>query len=236
MPHVIQIEAMMLQYSLANHVYTCVDGDQVVILDLKRDKYLYVPRAEFRALVSRMTATAGDSDTQSCEPTLLRGFIERGLLTNHRGGRRHLEAKDYPAATESLRQGPGYVTFAEVSRFFVSASFAFASLRLTPLQQVVDGVAHRRKVSAGSDAVDRNCCRERMRAFHRMRPLFPRDNSCLFDSLALLRFLTFYGQFPRWVFGVQMGPFAAHCWVQSKDLVLNDELEHVRSYNPIMIV
>jgi len=72
--------------------------------------------------------------------------------------------------------------------------------------------------------------------FHGLRPFFPRDYLCLFDSLALFIFLANHGVSPRWVFGVQSDPFAAHCWLQEGPLLLNDTLDRVTPYTPIMSV
>jgi hypothetical protein len=68
-----------------------------------------------------------------------------------------------------------------------------------------------------------------------LRPLYPRPYLCLFDSLGLLHFLAQFRHFPRWIFGVKLEPFAAHCWVQSGDTVLNDTVEVVRQYTPILV-
>ena len=38
-----------------------------------------------------------------------------------------------------------------------------------------------------------------------------------------------------WVFAVKGAPFAAHCWIQLGDIVLNDSVENVRAYTPIMV-
>lgn len=42
----------MSQYLLASHVYLCVTDDHVVLLDLKRDKYLGVGRGQMKALAA----------------------------------------------------------------------------------------------------------------------------------------------------------------------------------------
>jgi hypothetical protein len=52
----------------------------------------------------------------------------------------------------------------------------------------------------------------------------------------LLEYLAWYRIFPTWVFGVQTRPFAAHCWLQHENIVLNDTVEHVTRYTPIMTV
>jgi hypothetical protein len=56
----------------------------------------------------------------------------------------------------------------------------------------------------------------------------------LFDSLALLEFLAVYRFFPRIVFGVVADPFQAHCWLQDDAVVLNDDLERLGKYQPIL--
>ena len=73
--------------------------------------------------------------------------------------------------------------------------------------------------------------------FERLRPfaLTARDQ-CLRDSLALMSFLASMGLRARWIIGVRTRPFGAHSWVQIGDLVLNDHHEHVRAYQPILVV
>lgn len=75
-----------------------------------------------------------------------------------------------------------------------------------------------------------------VRQFNTLRPWFPRNYLCLFDSLALLELLARYHLFPSWVFGVHAEPFEAHCWVQQHDVVLNDTLARVERFAPIMAV
>jgi hypothetical protein len=74
-------------------------------------------------------------------------------------------------------------------------------------------------------------------AFATLRPFFfAAKDACLFDALSLSEFLAGYGLFPNWVFGVQSRPFAAHCWLQLDGVVLNDTIDHVQRYTPIMVV
>jgi hypothetical protein len=72
--------------------------------------------------------------------------------------------------------------------------------------------------------------------FDSLRLFYPRPYLCLFDSLALIHFLARFGLYPDWVFGVQADPFEAHCWVQAGSVVLNDTVERVSAFTPIMYV
>ncbi|GAD58270.1 hypothetical protein MBEBAB_0520 [Brevundimonas abyssalis TAR-001] len=38
------------------------------------------------------------------------------------------------------------------------------------------------------------------------------------------------------VFGIKLVPFGAHCWVQAGETVLNDTVDNVSEYTPIMVV
>ncbi|MET0535632.1 MAG: lasso peptide biosynthesis B2 protein, partial [Steroidobacter sp.] len=59
--------------------------------------------------------------------------------------------------------------------------------------------------------------------------------ACLFDSLAMLYFFFGEGVQPQWVIGVRSSPeFVAHSWIQHRATVLNDSVERVSVYTPIM--
>ncbi|NJO13234.1 MAG: lasso peptide biosynthesis B2 protein [Gammaproteobacteria bacterium] len=80
-------------------------------------------------------------------------------------------------------------------------------------------------------------CLHAARVFEALHPLvFASRNRCLFHSLALIEYLARHELYPRWVFGVQAVPFAAHCWVQQEGQVLNDTVEHVSRYTPILSI
>jgi hypothetical protein len=72
-------------------------------------------------------------------------------------------------------------------------------------------------------------------AFAAARGLRGAREACLKEALALLYYLGRAGCAADWVFAVKGAPFAAHCWVQLGDIVLNDSLENVRAYTPIMV-
>ena len=69
------------------------------------------------------------------------------------------------------------------------------------------------------------------------RPLlFSARNACLFDSRTMLELLYYHRIFPTWIFGVHTQPFQAHCWLQLGDLVVNDTVETVSRFTPILAI
>ena len=74
------------------------------------------------------------------------------------------------------------------------------------------------------------------KSFLRVRPWYPRNYVCLYDSLALMLLLESYRIRADWIFGVREDPFVAHCWVQHGETVLNDHFDRIRNYVPIMAI
>jgi hypothetical protein len=104
------------------------------------------------------------------------------------------------------------------------------------MQQTVESVQLRNQRRVVSQVPDDKALRELVAIFHHLRAYYVRKYLCLFDSLALIEFLARYRHFPQWVFGVTAEPFNAHCWVQEQDCVLNDTVEYVRGFTPIMAI
>ena len=126
---------------------------------------------------------------------------------------------------------------ADTAAFLKAVVQATIVLRWGSLERAVRRVKTRRARLQGSQLFDIKRTRELVSVFTDLRPLlFTSREACLFESLVLLEFLACYGIFPRWIFGVRARPFAAHCWVQQGDVVLNDTLGHLARYTPIMMV
>ena len=75
-----------------------------------------------------------------------------------------------------------------------------------------------------------------VRAFEHARLLRSAADRCLPRSIALKLRLAKLRHRTHLVIGVKDRPFGAHAWVQHGDIVLNDSLEEVRRYTPILII
>lgn len=130
------------------------------------------------------------------------------------------------------------IHFADTLRFLTAFVKAHLALKWQTLETVVSRVRHRKLQNAmPAKTSDTMRAGQLIAIAERLRPfVFSAHNRCLFESLLLIEYLARYRIFPDWVFGVHMAPFNAHCWVQYGDVVLNDTLEHARSFTPIMAV
>jgi hypothetical protein len=241
----------MQSYFLAPHVYPCVTDDHVVLLDLARDKYVGVAREQVSVLAGRVKGWpiigAIESPLDGRAPgsraeSVFAKMLAAGMLTTdpaigkEASPLRMAEAL-VPLVEPDLEWRP-QVTFIDVVRFLWASAVTSLALRLLPIRSVITGVV-RRKAEAAATAgpLDFAIARRATEAFVRMRPLlFGAQDACLYDSLALTRFLSYYHQYPVCVIGVQTGPFGAHCWVQEAGFVFNDAPEYVRRFTPILAV
>ncbi len=246
----------MARYYLAPHVYLCVTEDHVVLLDLRRDKYIGVGRAQMKVLSARVTgwppsdpASGGQSrvnDTATARDeraeSILEKMLANGILTTAEGVGKDATPCTIARPEESLAEGDletkPNVKWVQVVRFLSACAAAKRVLRRHSIESVVARVRGRKeRCNPSASAANIEVARELTQVFMHLRPLlFGAYDACLFDSLALVEFLSHYGLYPSWVFGVQTSPFAAHCWVQDGAVVFNDAPERVRRFTPILTV
>lgn len=75
-----------------------------------------------------------------------------------------------------------------------------------------------------------------LRAFEYSRLLRSPANRCLPRSIAVVCALAPCGVRANLVIGVKLGPFAAHCWAQLGEDVLNDTAEEAARFTPILVL
>jgi len=248
-------------YFLAPHVYPCVTDDHVVLLDLQQDKYVGVSREQMAGLAARVKgwpsvdtlppvepspvepSPVGDGRTSNAPAqSVIDKMLAAGMLTTDPAIGKDAKPVEMPRAEgalveEDLETRPE-VTFIHVVRFLRASASAALALRLQSIQTVIARMRARTlRGRRRAGAVDMEAASRAVAAYVRLRPLlFGAQDACLYDSIALMRFLSYYKLFPTCVIGVQTSPFGAHCWVQEGDVVFNDTPESVRRFTPILTV
>lgn len=192
---------------LAGHVRSARVGHETVLLDLRRDKYLCVATD---ALLGAHAVDAG---------TLRSALVRDGLLVpSGAAGGRPLDRRLMPCWPRG----------ATPISFLYSCLWARNVVRARSLERAIGVLSALR----GGDQ-DAAAATSR---FFSWRPWYPARNVCLFDSLALGRFLVASRAQFELVFGVRTAPFAAHCWIEADGRVLNDESHYCSAFAEIMRV
>jgi len=200
------------------HAARCSDG--IALLDIARDAYfsLHAPRPP----------GGSDADARGSDRALIEGALEEaGLLVASDGGRPAPAWtttpvwRDLPESAAS-RPPPGAALafLAALARAgLLSRARSFAGL-------VAE--ADRRHPNARS-------CPEPDLArligwFDRLCLWLPVRPLCLFRSLTLLLFLRAHAVEARWVFGVALFPFQAHCWLAIGDCLVGERAHRVEEF------
>lgn len=238
-------------YYLSKHTFFCLAGDHYVFLDLRSDEYLCLGRMHSDAVKDLLNGDQAVDDrspgsrlqdaNNSEANAVVHALLNKGLLVEKKAyGRLPRQPRvDTPSASamESSAKLRPEIGPAHVWNFFVASATASKDLRWRSIERIVRKVASRKSAHmTPATTVNSGAVTGLFKIFQTLRPYYPRPYLCMFDSLALVHFLARYGVFPQWVYGVQLEPFQAHCWVQVGDLVVNDIVDTVRNYTPIMSV
>jgi hypothetical protein len=244
----------MARYLLSSDSYVCMAEDSAVFLDLRRDKYLAIDSQKARALENivlgwpkSLRSSTAPPDPSIDVEDLARALIDEGLLTHRRSQGKPATPVSLAAPTSTFLADPypwPYLHAHHVRNFVAAWLTVTAMLRCLPLRWVVRRVQRRHAAFPRSShtfdpAINLDPVKTRALVLNYLvlQPaFFSARDACLRNSLTLMEFLSRYGLHATWVFGVRMNPWAAHSWVQSGSIVLNDTLESVRSYTPILTV
>jgi hypothetical protein len=235
---------------IAEHVYVSV-GKGAVFLDVRRDLYFEVEATQIRnfgAVVvgwpihnNGSAAQATIAVTEVCE--MVNSLITEGLLTRDPAhGKRVTEIRlacpKRPIIADSDLQAPVVIRFRHIANFLRAYLMTLLTLRLISLSCALErltAISARQGFKPTPSNLDE--ARELVSIFKRLRLLtYTAKSKCLFDSIAMLRFLSAYKIFPTLVIGVQTSPFLAHCWLQEGDIAFNCEPTDTENYSPILTI
>ncbi|RDS85051.1 lasso peptide biosynthesis B2 protein [Dyella monticola] len=237
------------RYWLPEHVVVCTRLEGAVLLDLQKNRYYGLGRAESIALsifVANWPATAGSPISHNSQTAgnavnrYIAALLNSGLLCAIEPLRR-VPSAQVATPLSSIGEeivGIGRPSVAQVVTFFRAYRWARNHVRHSSLDTISRAVTMTRtsaerpgSMPSESDVVPL------VSAFRILRPLAMTANGeCLTHSLALLRFLARYGVFPTWIIGVRLRPWRAHSWIQMQERVLDSTPEKVCDFTPILAV
>jgi hypothetical protein len=229
-------------YTLSEHVHACETGGVLVFLDLRHDLYFSLDRATSELFAPVLSGQQIGRELDGESSRLLERTVDVLLAQKLIAADGESDEQCYRVKLDRATRSLATARYSSLSNipkrwwvdFFSASTLAASKLRWWPIGRAVASIRDRRHTSASAADLEKTA--ELMAAYRSLRPLYPKPYVCLFDSLAALEFLARHQCFPHWVFAVKASPFGAHCWLQEDGAVLNDSVENVSAYTPIMVV
>lgn len=205
----------------ASHVRLAILGDDLVVFDLRDDRYLALPDA----VLATDHRSPGVPIAARLAPGALDALSEAGMLVE---GDTEEECRLFlpvsalqPAIRPAVRMRDLACLLIALVRSGWRMSrgrhcSAFPMDRLRPISAAMEG--------GYADALGRLAA---------VRLLIPTPRRCLPAALVTGMALKMLGLETEIVFGVRSHPFEAHCWLQRGTLVIDDDLDRVLSYTPV---
>jgi len=222
-----------MAYEIGNGLYCCVAGTRLVFLDLIQDGYFGLPERVDGAFQECLRC-----QTDFLAVTQLPIEIVRSARIRAGAAARLRILPSLPEPDQSRCDGPReHAKLRHVLEATLRQANAAKALTKSPLSEIIlhlQATKARRPIC--SDSTGGEKVGEIAMAFRASRLLVNNHDKCLQRSIAMCRFMSSRGHFPNFVMGVKFKPFAAHAWVQDGTLVLNDEVDNVLPYTPILIV
>lgn len=233
----------MTTYYLAEHVHTCLSNGHIVFLDIQNDRYSALPPEISKCLGALVDNKAINFDEfENSRPEIraaLTNLIDRGMLRADAPSTVRVRSRTVRKPRRDLSdaniEGRANVASLHTANFFYAYSRAVVDTKILSHDRVIRSLSryNPRKKSEGQ----KYTLEEIVEAFRFIRIFFYREiNRCYFDCIVHMYFLRRYGFDPVWVFGVQMEPFHAHCWVQVGDVLVTNYLGETSMLRPILTV
>lgn len=219
----------MASFQLRRGLSFCDLGSHLIFLDVEADRYFCLAdqaEAELRALIAA-------APRDSAPPERFAPFVERGLLVTGTEGAPLAACTPPPPPATSLLDTAGSDggSFATV-KAVLALMRSLARLRWGSLKA---SLAWARPLPRMAAACPAGRLAGIAAAFDKASRWMSSQDRCLAQSLAVARTARRAGLAVDIVIGVSLGPFAAHCWVQHGAAVVNDRVETVLRYTPILV-
>lgn len=225
-----------MRYRLRENLSYCdVDG-YLIFLDIAQDRYFMLTGSLEKAM--RCFQAYGDA-----APTLVESLVAARILVETpnqkaRAAEANIRRPTCSALEQSVTLTGQRINIAIVFEIMAIIWSTRRQLKTSSLKMNLDKASayRNRKIGAYEGATpipDEGKLLQANGQFARARRYVPIEPVCLLDSLSLLRFLSRRGVPANIVIGVAPEPFAAHCWVQVGDMVLNETLSDANAHTPI---
>lgn len=236
------------KYYLSPQAYCCEFDDGAIILDMRAATYVGIDAEHARTLRSCIENWPNfkrpDPDSKYANnpafDVVVADLLARGILTTV-SARVNLVRLEHPTtgwANPHWSAARHRIQISHLLLFSTSSLRVFLRRRGRDLASLLGWIRqHQGAIHSNEKSTGRKIDSELLQSFFRLRIWFyTAYRHCLLDSLMLSVYLTKRMVPCTLVIGVSTRPFAAHAWVQIGDCVLNDTVEHVLTFTPILAV
>ena len=227
-----------------NDVSFCFIDEVAVFLDRKLDRYHYIGKAQTNALkqieqINTQRELLHSADTLNLS-NLINELTSKNFLTKNQEIGSPIKHTTHKSPTASVYDIFWGRQLSLVLIFQLAKSYAVGRRRFhretffkitAKAQSLKASALKKRKHFKNQEIIEISRKLVDSRYF-----IYSYRDMCFFDSFV---FFTFFAQrhIPvDWVFGVDIYPFRAHCWVEYNGIVLNDSLERASTFTPIHVI
>lgn len=241
----------MEQYYVSPHVSWCRTDEGLVLIDMKKGKYLGISKQDLCSLTALVPTWQENPSMDAANPcdahsngncgALVESLLVAGILQRSaKGSAQQSVVPDTPSDSIQYSEVVAVKSARPIHYIGLMFSCITAALKLklfTVHRIVTSNRKRKQRLLASGHRDDEVAIRSLATVFLYLRPYFiTSKDRCLFDSLVLFEFMLLNGLCPSWIIGTKTQPFAAHSWVQCGPLVLNDTPGKVLAYTPIVAV
>jgi hypothetical protein len=214
-------------YQVRKHLGFCIVNDRTIFLDIASNRYFALPPSlddAFQRLIST-------EKSESFPPADIVRLEQAGILSASADA--GSPVKPITAVTRALKPDGMKAGKLISARCVYAQAAALTRLRRRSLAWLPHWLERRRKYVTAA-GTDEESWLPIVNAFAGTVLMRPHSDRCLSNSVAFLDVAFSRDLDARLVFGVYPSPFSAHCWVQVGDMALNDSIENIRAFKPIL--
>lgn len=221
-----------MRYKIESEVSFCHIDNRCVFLNLKKDNYLCISGDINKSFLKNMNKDSLCANDHR-NLTIL---VSQGLLSAKSHGKTSTNpspCKIIPAYDQFLAR-PERPDYSLLPCALYDYGTTKIRLKALPIVDIINSIRSKKK-RADTKRTGAGYY-EYLKASKLIDLLTTSREQCLPRSLSLTKGLMRRGYVPDIVFGVTLDPFFAHCWVQHRGLILNDTLDRVSEFTPILNV
>lgn len=212
----------MIMLSPVPLVSVAAIDDDLVVLDLRSDAYFCLPDLALHLVETADGRWAPSSDA------VAEGLLQTGLFQREPACPRFSPPPPSRSSRTAIDLGSGLVSKASLLKSIATETWRVNGRSVREL--IARSPSLPLRLEEGDAAM------AEAQLFDRWCVWIPGQGQCLYRAYLLRAHLASMGHGATWVFGVRTWPFSAHCWLQIGDILLDDDLDRVGLYTPILAV